>query len=99
MKATIHPPFYTDVKVACSCGHTFVSGSTKKAIHVEVCSRCHPLYTGEKRYIDTLGQVGRFQKRQEIAKAHQEKYAVKKTKKIAKEERLPKTLRELLTEI
>lgn len=99
MKPNIHPQFYTDAQVVCSCGNTFITGSSKQSINVEVCHKCHPLFTGEKRYIDTLGQVGKFQKKQEIAKTHLEKFASKKTKKKVKEERRPKTLRELLTEI
>lgn len=99
MKQHIHPQFYEEVKVSCSCGNSFVTGSTKQEIHVEVCHKCHPLYTGEKRYIDTLGQVGKFQKKQEIAKAQAEKRGLKKTKKIEKQDRKPKSLRELLTEL
>lgn len=99
MKPDIHPQFHEEAKVTCSCGHTFATGSTKQEIHVEVCYKCHPLYTGEKRYIDTLGQVGRFQKRQEIGKTYQEKLSTKKAKKIQKEEKRPKSLRELLLEI
>ena len=99
MKPTIHPPFYTEVKVTCSCGNSFVTGSTKKDIHVEVCFKCHPLYTGEKRFIDTLGQVGKFQKKQEVAQVHAQKNAGKKKKKETKETHQPKTLKELLTEI
>lgn len=99
MKLNIHPQFYTDCKATCSCGNSFITGSTKQNVSVEVCYKCHPLYTGEKKYIDTLGQVGKFQKKQDIAKTHLEKFASKKTKKVIKEDRRPKTLRELLTEI
>lgn len=99
MKPNIHPPFYAEVKVTCSCGNSFITGSTKKDIHVEVCHKCHPLYTGEKRFIDTLGQVGKFQKKQEVAKAHAQKTAGKKKKNEVREDRRPKTLKELLTEV
>lgn len=99
MKPNIHPQFYKDIKVTCSCGNTFTTDSTKQEIRVEICYKCHPLYTGEKRFIDTLGQVGRFQKRQEIAKTHQDKLSTKKAKKIQKEEQQPKSLRDLLMEI
>lgn len=63
MKADIHPVFYPDAKVICACGNTWVTGSTKKVIHTDVCSRCHPFFTGEQRIVDTEGQVDRFYKK------------------------------------
>jgi large subunit ribosomal protein L31 len=61
MKKGIHPNFYTDTVVVCACGNTWVTGSTRKQIRTEVCSRCHPFYTGEQaRIVDTEGQVDRF---------------------------------------
>jgi large subunit ribosomal protein L31 len=95
MKADIHPKYFTEVTVVCSCGNTFVTGSTKQQIHVEVCYKCHPLYTGEKRYVDTLGQVGKFEKKQQIASQFK---AVKTSEKKKKEsvKQPPKSLRELL---
>lgn len=98
MKTDIHPAYFTEAKVVCSCGNTFITGSTKEAIRVDVCHKCHPLYTGEKRYIDTLGQVERFQKKQKVAEAYREKMSIKKFKKGEKERERPKSLRELLME-
>src|SRR5438477_11668493 len=64
MKEGIHPTFYTDALVVCgSCGTTWRTGSTKKEIHVDVCSNCHPFFTGTQRIVDTAGQVERFTKR------------------------------------
>jgi large subunit ribosomal protein L31 len=63
MKADIHPVFYTDAKVICACGNTWTTGSTKKVIHTDVCSNCHPFFTGEQRIVDTEGQVDRFYKK------------------------------------
>jgi len=63
MKPDIHPVFYTDAKVICACGNTWTTGSTKKVIHTDVCSNCHPFYTGEQRIVDTEGQVDRFYKK------------------------------------
>jgi large subunit ribosomal protein L31 len=63
MKTEIHPVFYTDAKVICACGNTWTTGSTKKVIHTDVCSNCHPFYTGEQRIVDTEGQVDRFYKK------------------------------------
>jgi large subunit ribosomal protein L31 len=61
MKKGIHPTFYTDAVVTCACGNTWVTGSTKKTIRTEICSNCHPFYTGEQaRIVDTEGQVDRF---------------------------------------
>jgi large subunit ribosomal protein L31 len=66
MKEKIHPKFYEDAVVTCSCGHTFTTGSTKKELKVEVCSNCHPYYTGERRMLDTTGRVERFKKRYKL---------------------------------
>ena len=63
MKSEIHPVFYTDAQVICACGNTWTTGSTKKVIHTDVCSNCHPFYTGEQRIVDTEGQVDRFYKK------------------------------------
>jgi large subunit ribosomal protein L31 len=63
MKEKIHPKFYNDAKVTCSCGATFTTGSTRKELKVELCSACHPFYTGSKRMIDTAGRVERFKQR------------------------------------
>lgn len=63
MKEKIHPEFYEDAVVVCSCGNTFTTGATKKELRVEVCSKCHPFFTGEQRIVDTAGRVERFQKR------------------------------------
>ncbi len=66
MKDKIHPKYYTDAKVVCSCGNTFTVGSTKPVLKVEVCSRCHPFFTGEQRIVDTSGRVERFKKRYKV---------------------------------
>jgi large subunit ribosomal protein L31 len=63
MKENIHPTFYMDAQVICACGNTWTTGSTQKVIHTDVCSKCHPFYTGEQRIVDTEGQVDRFYKK------------------------------------
>lgn len=63
MKKDIHPKYYPNAKVTCSCGNTFEVGSTQPEIHVEVCSACHPFYTGTAKFIDTAGRVDKFQAR------------------------------------
>ena len=65
MKKGSHPEYYPYAKVVCSCGNTFTVGSTKKTIHTDVCSACHPFFTGEQRLVDTGGQVERFIRRLE----------------------------------
>ena len=62
MKKGIHPD-YVDATVHCACGNTFSTRSTKKELRVEVCSRCHPFFTGEQRIVDTAGRVERFKRR------------------------------------
>jgi large subunit ribosomal protein L31 len=66
MKDKIHPQYYNDAKVICSCGNTFTTGSTKKELKVELCSQCHPFFTGERRVLDTTGRVERFKKRYKV---------------------------------
>ena len=62
MKSGIHPE-YTEATVTCGCGNKFVTRSTRKKIHVEICSACHPFFTGKMKYIDTTGRVEKFQKK------------------------------------
>lgn len=72
MKANIHPTWFSEAKVTCACGNTFITGSTLPEIRVEICSSCHPLFTGQAKFVDTLGQVERFQKKTEASKVKQE---------------------------
>jgi large subunit ribosomal protein L31 len=62
MKKKIHPK-YMDTTVTCGCGETFTTRSTKPAITVEICSKCHPFYTGKQKFVDSAGQVEKFQKK------------------------------------
>jgi large subunit ribosomal protein L31 len=66
MKSKIHPEYYNDAKVVCACGNTFTVGSTKKMMKVELCSKCHPFFTGEQRVVDTMGRVERFKRRYKV---------------------------------
>ena len=59
MKEGIHPTYYPDAVVTCACGNTWTTGSTIAEIRTDVCSNCHPFYTGEQRIVDTAGQVDR----------------------------------------
>lgn len=76
MKTAIHPTYHTNVKVTCSCGNSFITGSTLESIQTEICSNCHPFYTGKQKILDTTGNVDRFKKRREAAAV-----TVKKEKK------------------
>ena len=66
MKDKIHPKYYPEAKVVCSCGNTFTVGATKPVLKIELCSKCHPFFTGEQRIVDTTGQVERFKRRFKI---------------------------------
>lgn len=81
MKAEIHPTYYPDAKVTCaSCGKTWTTGSTRKELRVDICSNCHPFFSGESRIIDVEGQVDRFYKKLSARQTYVEK---KKAKEVA----------------
>lgn len=65
MKTAIHPTYYPAATVKCACGQTFTVGSTQEELHVELCSNCHPFYTGQQKLVDTARRVDKFQKRVE----------------------------------
>jgi len=65
MKAKIHPKYYPEARIICACGNTYTTGSTSPELKVDICSQCHPFYSGEQRIVDTAGQVDRFMKRLE----------------------------------
>ncbi len=69
MKTDTHPVYYEKASIACACGHTFTVGSTVEKLKVEICSACHPLYTGKEKVLDTAGRVEKFKARQAAAKA------------------------------
>lgn len=93
MKQGIHPQYFDDAKVTCVCGNTFTTGATVPEIRVEICSNCHPFFTGEMKYVDTLGNVEKFQKRQKEAKVHKEKIVKKVMDK--EERKRPESLKEM----
>lgn len=65
MKKDLHPDYYPEARVVCGCGNTFVTGATKQLIKTDICSACHPFFTGEQRIVDTAGQVERYMRRLE----------------------------------
>ena len=68
MKKDIHPKYYKEATVVCSCGNTFTVGSTKQRLEIEICSKCHPVFTGQKKIIDTAQRVKKFEERRRKAK-------------------------------
>lgn len=79
MKKDIHPKYFPKAKITCGCGHTFSFGDTKEDLKVDICSHCHPFYTGSQQLIDTAGRVERFKVRQSKIQPKKEKKVVKKT--------------------
>lgn len=81
MKNGIHPNYHSNVAVTCSCGNKFTTGSTVEAIDTEICSNCHPFYTGKQKLLDTRGNVERFKKRAEAGAKAQATKTDKKPRK------------------
>jgi large subunit ribosomal protein L31 len=71
MKENLHPTWFPEARVTCACGNTWTTGSTSSELRTDICSACHPFYTGEQRIVDTEGQVDRFMKRLELRNAKQ----------------------------
>ena len=63
MKTGIHPEYFPEAQVVCSCGRSFTTGATKPMLRIELCNQCHPFYTGEQRIVDTEGRVDRMKRR------------------------------------
>jgi large subunit ribosomal protein L31 len=68
MKVDTHPTYFPEAKVTCACGRTFTVGSTKEKLEVEICSNCHPFYTGNEKILDAAGRVEKFKARRAAAK-------------------------------
>jgi large subunit ribosomal protein L31 len=81
MKDSIHPQFYTNAKVTCACGNSFHTGSTQEVLHTEICSKCHPFYTGKQKLVDTTGTVDKFKKRAATAAKIKAETKLKKPRK------------------
>jgi large subunit ribosomal protein L31 len=83
MKKDIHPTYYAEAKVTCACGNNFTVGSTKEHLEVEVCSACHPFYTGHEKIMDKVGRVQKFKERLAQKKDTPKKVKIKKKVKPA----------------
>ncbi|RJQ35349.1 50S ribosomal protein L31 [Candidatus Parcubacteria bacterium] len=87
MKKDIHPKYFADAKIICACGNTMTIGSTIKEIRVEICSACHPFYTGKEKLVDTAGRVDRFKKIKELQEKTSKIRKGKAVKKVRAQER------------
>lgn len=92
MKANLHPPYH-QTTVTCACGNTFTVGSTVADLRVDICSKCHPFFTGEQRFVDTLGRVDKFLAKRQAAAPRGKK--IKKGQAVTAAK--PLTLKEMLT--
>jgi large subunit ribosomal protein L31 len=81
MKKDIHPTYYPEATVVCACGNTWKTGSTQEMIRTDVCSDCHPFFTGEQRIVDTEGQVDRFYKKLKVHEEYQKEQEAREQKK------------------
>lgn len=99
MKANIHPKWFKEATIKCACGNSFVAGAIVPEINVEVCSLCHPFYTGQMKYLDTAGRVESFKSKQSQASkkviSKTEKRKLKQEKRMKDEMSRPDTLTEL----
>lgn len=101
MKSNTHPKYYPDAKVTCSCGEQFTTGSTVSEIQVDICSKCHPFFTGEMKFVDTQGRVEKFEQMRQKAEKLQTKLGKKSKKALQADasDNQPQTLKEMMTAI
>src|SRR3984885_6806137 len=95
MKANTHPTYFEKAQVVCVCGNKFTVGSTRESIHVELCYKCHPFYTGEQRFVDTASRIQKFEDKKEKANKYKN-IVTKKVEAKKREQEGPKSLREML---
>jgi large subunit ribosomal protein L31 len=88
MKEGIHPKYFPNATIICACGNTWQTGSTVETIHTDICSKCHPLFTGEQRIVDTEGQVDRFYKKLEARTAFVSERTARETAKTSPDQPL-----------
>ena len=81
MKSGIHPTYYPNAQVTCACGNKFTTGSTLEKIEVEVCSKCHPFFTGQHKFVDIKGRIDKFKEKQAQGVAYKAAKAAKAAKK------------------
>ena len=87
MKKNVHPAYHDSVEATCSCGRSFSVGSTEKLLSIEVCSKCHPFYTGKQKLVDVAGRIDKFKKRlQQAEKIGRDKPAKQKRQRTKKDD-------------
>ena len=99
MKKDIHPKYNPKAQVTCACGNKFEVGSTQDTLTVEICSVCHPFWTGEERFIDVEGRVDKFKRKQDTGQKEREKRIKEIKKKLEREKQItegPKSLKDML---
>lgn len=103
MQQGIHPQYNSNVTVTCACGNTFVTGSIVDEIKVEICHKCHPFYTGQKKFVDTEGKVERFERLQKQANQQPSTVSKRKAKKrgvsSSQQDAANKSLRQMINEV
>lgn len=86
MKTAIHPKYFPEIEIKCSCGNIIISGSTREKMKTELCSKCHPFYTGQQKLVDTAGRVDKFEEKRKKAKALKDEAATRVESKKKKPE-------------
>lgn len=84
MKKNIHPKYYPEAKAACACGNSFITGSTLPELKVEICSACHPFYTGKQKLLDSARRVEKFRAKEEAKTKTKKTHKNKRAKRVAK---------------
>ena len=93
MKADVHPQYFEQARIICGCGTTYITGSTREEIRVQLCSNCHPFYTGQHRYVDTASLIDKFEKKRKEAQPRKIKAQKEQS------DNQPKTLKEMLMQL
>lgn len=99
MKASIHPTWYHDTAVTCSCGNSFETGSNTPTLQIDICNKCHPFFTGEVKFVDRQGRVDRFNKKVAVAQTKVQKSKKKATSSQDENKSYREILREQQSEL
>jgi large subunit ribosomal protein L31 len=97
MKSNLHPTWYPQATVTCACGASFVTGASQDSYNVDICSKCHPFFTGEMKFVDRQGRVDKFMQKMQAAQSHQAS-TKNKPKKSTKSDKDQQSYRQILQE-
>ena len=92
MKKDIHPTYFPEAKIVCACGHVFTMGATKQEMEIEICSYCHPFYTGKEKLVDTAGRIEKYQTRVKKSSAIKAVAPVRRASRARKEQKSAKQI-------